>query len=149
MKVLVAMDGTPESLRAGREAARLFHDAEFLVIKVTQLSIPWMVGGEFGMVYPTTSADLMVDRPDITELKQLADTVGLEDAKVLNPVGDPGAAICQAAETHDVDVVVVGSHDRGVLSRLISPSVADAVVHGTYRPVLVVSGTPSTAAPSD
>ena len=45
-----------------------------------------------------------------------------------------------AAEEHDVDVVVVGSHDRGMLSRLLDPSVAAGVVRGTYRPVLVVSG---------
>jgi len=148
MKVLVAMDGSPVSLRAGREAVRLFPDADFLMIKVTQLNIPWMVGGEFGMVYPTTSTDLMLDRPDSAELRELADTAGLDDAKVLNPVGDPGTAICEAAELHDADVVVVGSHDRGVLSRLVSPSVADAVVHGTSRPVLVISGAPSDA-PTD
>ncbi|CAN5509255.1 hypothetical protein BH10ACT2_BH10ACT2_16620 [soil metagenome] len=149
MKVLVAMDGTNESLRAGREAVRLFADAEFLMIKVTQLTIPWMAGDQFGMVYPTSSADLLLDRPDVAELRTLADAAGLDDATVLNPVGDPGSAICAAAEEHDVDVVVIGSHDRGVLSRLISPSVTDAVVHGTHRAVLVVSGTPSTDAPAD
>ena len=48
--------------------------------------------------------------------------------------------IAAAAEEHDVDVVVVGSHDKSALRRLFDPSVAVGVVRATSRPVLVVSG---------
>ncbi len=143
--MLVALDGSPTSFRAGREAARLFADAEFLMVKVTEVGMPWLAGSElgpFGMVYPATAAELARERPDVTELSALARSAGLDDAALLNPTGDPASAICAAAEAHDVDVVVVGGHDRGLLRRLIDPSVAQAVVHGTFRPVLVVSGTP-------
>ncbi len=115
------------------------------MVKVTEVSMPWVAGaefGSFGMVYPATVAELAMEHPDPAELSALAQTVGLDDAALLNPTGDPASAICAAAEAHDVDVVVVGSHDRGVLRRLIDPSVAQAVVQGTYRPVLVVSGEP-------
>jgi nucleotide-binding universal stress UspA family protein len=37
-------------------------------------------------------------------------------------------------------VIVVGSHDKTLLRRLIDPSVAASVVRDTHRPVLVVSG---------
>jgi nucleotide-binding universal stress UspA family protein len=49
------------------------------------------------------------------------------------------------ADEHDVDVIVVGSHDKTAWRRLFDPSVAADVVRDTSRPVLVVSGTP----PSD
>ena len=48
----------------------------------------------------------------------------------------------QDAEDNEVDVIVVGSHDKSVLRRLVDPSVAAGIVRETYRPVLVVSGEP-------
>ena len=141
-KILVALDESPISLRAARAASALFPDAEFLVINVTRLVVPWVMAGEFGAVYPMRSADIAALTPDEAELEAIAHEAGIDDPVVLTPVGDPATSICEAAERHDVDVIVVGSHDKGVLRRLMDPSVAEAVVHGSHRPVLVVSGTP-------
>lgn len=141
MKVLVALDDSECSLRAAREAHRLFPDGEFLVINVGQRVVPWLMG-EYGMVYPADPTFYAVDRPDEAHVSSLAEEAGIDEADVVTVIGDPATAICDAAEAHDVDVVVVGSHDKGALRRLVEPSVAQAVVHGTHRPVLVVSGTP-------
>ncbi len=52
--------------------------------------------------------------------------------------GDPGETIVAAAEAEAVDVIVVGSHGRGRLGRLILGSTSERVVeHGT-RPVVIV-----------
>jgi nucleotide-binding universal stress UspA family protein len=140
-KLLVALDESPISFRAAREAARLFPDAEMLVVNVTRSFVPWVTHVEFGAVYPTTPPELLAPAFDEDQLAARAEEAGLDSAEVLVLEGDPAGAICAAAEQHDVDVVVVGSHDKGVLRRLIDPSVAHAVVQGTFRPVLVVSGT--------
>lgn len=145
MKVLIALDDSEISLRAAREAHRLFGAADYLVVNVSRRVVPWLVAGQFGMVYPVDVAELVSGGLDDSSLAEKIDSAGLESAEVLTFDGDPAVAICGAAETHDVDVVVVGSHDKGVLRRLVDPSVAQAVVQGTYRPVLVVSG----VAPSD
>ena len=84
--------------------------------------------------------ELRPSRLDEEELLALVEHVGTHASEALPEFGDPAKAICDAAEECDVDVVVVGSHDKGVLRRLIDPSVAQAVVCGTDRPVLVVSG---------
>ena len=139
-KLLVALDESPISLRAAREAAQLFPEAEILVVSVTRHVVPWVVSTEFGAVYPTALHDLPVPVLDENQLSARAEEAGLDNAQVLMRHGDPAGVICAAAEEHDVDVVVIGSHDKGVLQRLLDPSVAHAVVQGTYRPVLVVSG---------
>lgn len=149
LKVLVALDDAPISLRAAREAARLFPEAEFLVVNVASVVVPWIPGGEFGGVYSTAIVDLQSEAPDDDQLAARAAEAGIAEVEVLRLGGDPAAAICEAAETHDVDLVVVGSHDKGVLRRLLDPSVAQAVVQGTYRPVLVVSGSPPVQEPPD
>jgi nucleotide-binding universal stress UspA family protein len=142
MKLLIALDESAVSLRAAKEAARLFPHGEYLVVNVARRPTPWIAAGDFGTVYPATLADLPPEGMSDADLAELANRAGLDDAELLRLEGDPAHAICEAAEGHDVDVVVVGSHDKGVLRRLVDPSVADAVVQGTYRPVLVVSGEP-------
>ena len=144
IRVLLALDESVASFRAAREAARLFRaDAEFLVINVAQLPAPWLPLGGFGVVsMPLPSWDVDdVQLPSEADLLQRAGEAGASPAEVLTPVGDPVECICAAAEEHDVDVVVVGGHDKGFLTRLFDPSVSAAVVRGTHRPVLVVSGT--------
>jgi nucleotide-binding universal stress UspA family protein len=59
-------------------------------------------------------------------------------ARPIGEVGDPAAAILDAARAHEVDVIVVGSHERGWLARLFHHSVSEDVVRDADIPVLVV-----------
>ena len=52
--------------------------------------------------------------------------------------GDPGESIVLAAEAEGVDLVVVGTHGRGTIGRLLLGSVSDHVVRNAPWPVLVV-----------
>jgi universal stress protein A len=54
------------------------------------------------------------------------------------PVGSPGAEIAKSAREWPADIVVVGSHGRGGVSRLLVGSVAEAVMRRAPCPVLVV-----------
>jgi len=54
--------------------------------------------------------------------------------------GDPGEAIVEAAASEQVDLIVVGSHGRGGVGRLLLGSVSDFVVRRAPCPVLVVRG---------
>lgn len=59
------------------------------------------------------------------------------DARVVE--GEPLAAtICKLAERFDADLICLGSHGRGGLSRLVMGSVTNAVIAHTHRPVLIV-----------
>jgi hypothetical protein len=71
-----------------------------------------------------------------------ADTAGLAEA------GDPPAAILRAAHANDVDVIVVGDHDRSWWSKLIEPAVSDELLDRSEIPVLVVRA-PAPDAPAD
>ncbi|HUE77566.1 MAG TPA: universal stress protein [Longimicrobiales bacterium] len=52
----------------------------------------------------------------------------------------PAQSLLEMAERRDADLIVLGTHGRGGLSRMILGSVADKVIRGTSRPVLVYSG---------
>ena len=49
----------------------------------------------------------------------------------------PAPAVLELAEEKDADLIVLGTHGRSGLRRLILGSVADKVIRGTHRPVLV------------
>ncbi|WP_435129632.1 universal stress protein [Halobaculum sp. D14] len=52
--------------------------------------------------------------------------------------GSPSKEIVRYAEEHDCDLVVMGTHGRGGIDRLLLGSVAEKVVRGSSVPVLTV-----------
>jgi nucleotide-binding universal stress UspA family protein len=51
--------------------------------------------------------------------------------------GDPGESIVSAAESEAADLIVVGTHGRGTIGRLLIGSVSEHVVRNAPCPVLV------------
>jgi nucleotide-binding universal stress UspA family protein len=166
-RVLIAVDETEDSVRAAQAAHRLFGDtAHYLAVNVADAaidpaSLPWWGAGwgtgapiGYGAVWPyggpaagapPTSAasgaspheDNTLDRA-AAEARAAADASGLTAAEAIGEVGDPADAIIRAADVHDADVIVVGSHERGWFDRLLAPSVSGEVVKHAGVPVLVV-----------
>jgi nucleotide-binding universal stress UspA family protein len=152
-RVLVAVDDTEESVRAAETAHRLFGDsAEYLAVNVTNVvdmaTIPWYGAGwgapyaaPYGAVWPYRT-DLAPEGADGEELaeanaREVADQSGLH-AEAVGEEGDPATAVLRAAEEHRVDVIVVGTEDRGWFDRLVRPSVSKEIVKHAHVPVLVV-----------
>jgi nucleotide-binding universal stress UspA family protein len=52
--------------------------------------------------------------------------------------GDPATSVVQAAEEEGADFIVVGSHGRTGLGRLLMGSVAEAIVRHAKCPVVTV-----------
>jgi nucleotide-binding universal stress UspA family protein len=80
--------------------------------------------------------------PDRTELERM-----LRDVKPSDPAvkvvyrlvsGDPSHAVCQAAEEEGADFIVVGTHGRTGLGRLLMGSVAESIVRHAKCPVVTV-----------
>jgi nucleotide-binding universal stress UspA family protein len=80
--------------------------------------------------------------PDRTELTRMLHEVKPADPSI--PVvyrmvtGDPATSVVQAAEEENADFIVVGSHGRTGLSRLLMGSVAEAIVRKAQCPVVTV-----------
>ena len=68
-----------------------------------------------------------------------ARAAGLEAAEAVGGRGDPAEVIAAAADRYDVDLIVVGTHERSWFSHLLRPSVSDAVTDHAHRPVLVIA----------
>ena len=148
MRLLIALDESPVSSRAAREASRLFAsvpDVEFFVINVSRVHAPWIGAAGFGVVAPLAVDPRWLheaDAPDHDEVDLMVRAVatGVPKPEPIVRAGDPVTEICAAAEELGVDIIVVGSHDKTALQRLVDPSVAAGIVRDTALPVLVISG---------
>jgi nucleotide-binding universal stress UspA family protein len=60
------------------------------------------------------------------------------DVSFLVWTGDPGDQIVEAAEAEGAEMLIVGSHGRGTMGRLLLGSVSEHVVRNARCPVLVV-----------
>jgi nucleotide-binding universal stress UspA family protein len=67
---------------------------------------------------------------------------------VAGTAGDPADGILRYAADHGIDLIVVGTHGRTGVSRLLLGSVAERVVRGARCPVLVVPAPPERPAPA-
>jgi nucleotide-binding universal stress UspA family protein len=62
---------------------------------------------------------------------------------------DPLAAILGTAVARECDLIVMGSHGRHGLRRLVQGSVTEQVIRAATCPVLVVKARAGTKSPSD
>jgi len=130
MKILIPVDGSEPSKSTIQWAARLFkapYSSIYLLVVV-----PKMV--------PELSTEMfeIKDATDILEAytKLMSDS-GATVSKAEYIIGDPAAAICQYADENAVDQIVMGSHGRTGLSKLLLGSVSSAVFEHANQPVFI------------
>lgn len=58
--------------------------------------------------------------------------------EILVPIGHPPEEILNAADREACDVIVLGTHGKGVLAHTFLGSVSSAVLHRTRRPVFII-----------
>jgi nucleotide-binding universal stress UspA family protein len=146
MRVLIATDGSDLAIHAASEApALLAADATFVVATVIA---PTMnpeddAGGFEGpVITPEDAAD--EHRSDVVD----ADGVLASTAAALGSVpieqlivegtGNAGTALCARAAESAFDLIVVGSHGRGLIARAFMGSVSSYIVSHAPCPVLVI-----------
>ncbi|MFN8223893.1 MAG: universal stress protein [Gaiellales bacterium] len=112
-----------------------------------------MLAEKFGAkVYVTSVAPVLHSRggpidpvdPPSTHEREANDAVallaehGVSGAEPVVGIGDPADAIVHIADEHNVDLIVVGAHEGGVVSRLLRGAVGEEVARKAHADVLIV-----------
>jgi nucleotide-binding universal stress UspA family protein len=138
--VLVPYDGSPQSEAALDHVLEEHPDAD----RVTVLNVidPVAAGYSAEVSFPSAAEEWYENAKDRAE-----DTVGAaaeraaesgRAVETATEVGRPAATIVEYAEDHGVDHVVMGSHGRTGVSRVLLGSVAEGVMRESPVPVTVV-----------
>ena len=135
-RVLVATDGSATSSgaeRAGIDLAAL-SGASLIVLSVIDPSRLRLPGG----LFHTRVDQVRVERERVLgRIVANARHRGVA-AQFLIWEGDPGEGVIEAAGAEDADVIVVGSHARRAVGRLLLGSVSSYVVSHSSARVLVI-----------
>ena len=142
MHVLVATDGSPSSVQAAKRAAQLLRSADHVTVLTVVTEMPGDDAGGFeGSVYsPEEQEQVWNDelKEAGEELERTAAALSSAAVDKRIEVGDVAKTVCRVAEELQVDAIVVGSHGRTGIGRLLLGSVSEHVVRHAPCPVLVV-----------
>jgi nucleotide-binding universal stress UspA family protein len=136
--ILIAYDGSEYAKAAIKQAGEQLRDGRrAIVLTVWQPYAAGFVGAP-GVVPVGLEEDVERDARRVAEEgARLAREAGFESESVAE-LGDPvWERIVQAADEHDASIVVMGSHGRTGISRVLLGSVAGTVASHTERPVLI------------
>ncbi|MDH5019325.1 universal stress protein [Halobacterium rubrum] len=137
--VLIPIDGSPQAQNALEYALEEFEAAEITVLNVidpieagytSQATVPGY--SEEWFEQSKTAADELFEDAQAT-----ADEYDVE-LQTATEVGRPSRTIVSYAEDEDVDHIVMGSHGRSGVTRILLGSVAENVVRRSPMPVTIV-----------
>ena len=140
MNILIAVDDDAESQAALVFADRLIGpDDEVSVLHVERGVAPY-IPGPFGGYVMLPPNQIFSDRAD-----EQAEALVERDAALLSSThatelieyGDPAKRICAAAIEHNIDLIVIGSHDHGAFNRFLHGSVSEEVLRDAPCSVLI------------
>jgi len=144
-KILVPLDGSETSLLGLGEAIRLAKSLQS-TLRLLHVVHDFLVAAGYGGADYANQlrSDQLARGEEI--LKRAADIarnqqLQVETRLVETPAGEVGGAIVDEAESWAADLIVLGTHGRRGLHRLVMGSDAELVVRSTPVPVLLVRGT--------
>jgi nucleotide-binding universal stress UspA family protein len=138
-RILVPVDGSEQAHRAFEFVAEEFGDAEVVLLHVIN---PAEAGYSAQASIPSFSEEWYESEQAaaeelFAEIAELADGTELSIERETE-VGKPIRAIVEFADETGVDQIVMGSHGRSGVTRILLGSVAEAVVRRSPVPVTVV-----------
>lgn len=150
-RIMAAIDGSSIAMRAADEAARMAESQGAGLILVYVIEYPHIYVQDRGYdPAPVTEALLDDARRALSRAESPARDRHVEFRSVLINDRDCADSVAtqlqRAAEQCNVDLVVLGTHGRGGVKRLLLGSVAEAFLRASRRPVLLVPGRPEAKA---
>jgi len=138
-RILVPFDGSPLSKRALERAVTKHSDADITVL--------YVIDPVFA-VYEAEAKGLPAAMAWHDEMREEAEALfadaqgqaGAHDCEISTAVetGRPARVILEFAREHEVEHIIMGSHGRSGVSRLVLGSVAEQVVRRATVPVTIV-----------
>ncbi|UIP00556.1 universal stress protein [Halobaculum sp. CBA1158] len=142
-RVLVPLDQSDHSTKALDHAIDVHADATLVLVNVVDPT-RWISAGDDEGIEPYYSEHLERSAKESSDdlLEEAADRVrdAGGDAETLQLIGGPARSILEYLREDDADIdqVVMGSHGRTGLSRMLMGSVAEKVTRRSPVPVTVV-----------
>ncbi|WP_226479294.1 universal stress protein [Natrinema amylolyticum] len=140
-RILIPFDDTEPARDALEYAFDLFPDGEYVVlIVVDTASLPYIPNTADDAEPSDETRELLSEAEEVLSAAEaVADDRGVDaDIETRTRLGTPAQEIVEHTENEPIDHVVIGSHGRSGITRILLGSVAEVVVRNSPVPVTVV-----------
>jgi len=133
--ILVPLDGSPLAAAALPTAVDLAKSfgARLLLLRAAEAPAIRRTDPSEAQVEVVREAEAYLDT-----VKRRLETEGVGDVETSVWYGPAASSIAEAAATRGVSLIVMSTHGRAGLGRLVLGSVAESVLRGTRTPILLV-----------
>ena len=141
-RILVPIDFSEASLKAlpvARQMARASNECDLHLLHVKDRSVAWAHAG--GTITPEAATPMLPTIEDLqARLDQMRISSANENSSATRTVveGSPADAIVRYSNDHHIDLIVMTTHGRTGLTRMLMGSVAEAVVRTANCPVVTL-----------
>ncbi len=144
MKVLVPVDLSEITNAAVRTAKRICetHGGEVILFHAVSpaVYIPHPEGADVLDVRVLQEIEEGKKGDALRRLEDLVELLSPVSSKVVVEVGDPRDLILEVEERERPDLIVIGSHRKGLVERILIGSTTEKVVKHSSSPVIVIKG---------
>jgi len=143
-RILCPLDFSENSQIALGYASSLAREsgAKLFLVHVDDSQVPYDAGFAAYVAPPNNTEALM---EQLVAIKPTLENVTFEHQLL---VGHPADVIVEFAKEHHIDLIVMGTHGRTGVARLVMGSIAEAVVRRSECPVLTVKHPVEAATPA-
>ena len=137
-KIIVPLDGSALAETAIPTAVELARDQGATLVLLRATEVPWLHSDDIvdAQIHVVQEAEQYMD-----VLADRLSTEGVEHVETSVWYGAPAASIVDAVQAQGADLIVMSSHGRTGIGRLILGSVAESVLRGTTTPILLLRAT--------
>ena len=142
-KILVPLDGSALAERAIRHAREIAMGSGAEILLLQAVNLPMPVVPEAILVPDAKWLD-EAKKEAVRYLEGIADPLRKDGMRVRTILDErpPADAILHISAREEVDLIVMSTHGRGGLGRMLMGSVAERVFHATSRTVVLVKPEP-------
>ena len=135
--ILLAIDFSPATDRVTQRAMELSRSfkARLSLVHVVEFT-PMNLSNDMALPQEVEFEQELVEQTR-QRLQELGEKLGVDQSECFVPQGSTRQEILHLAEEQNVDLIVIGSHGRQGIQRLLG-STANAVLHGAPCDVLAV-----------
>lgn len=143
--IMAPNDNSANARNALMRAAHLakHYDAELRIVRVSTPMVviqPLSAMADLEVQQKAIDDQLAVDLRELEALARKCRRIGVKSVVTVLLEGSPGPALRDHAEIAKVELIVIASHSRGEITRVMLGSVTDYLIRNTRIPVFVIKG---------
>ncbi|MFZ6010682.1 MAG: universal stress protein [Bacteroidota bacterium] len=136
-RILITVDSSENSLPVAKRGIELAHALHAKVALLFVVDKAKAMGNVEANILPQEALILLKKEAQQT-LDQLADMYDGKDLVKFMPEGNPAEDIMKTANTWEADLIIVGTHGKKGIAKLLSSNVSDYVLHHAKVPVMLI-----------